>query len=183
MLNKKGEGVGVPIKASSIYFKPGLKWLKNKFRANQQMDPAALQRIRLAVDSFIAKNPAGWTAFTEALRREQIAAVPYINSEKFLYGLSFVDLDGKLVIKASELGKEYSSQAILRRLKLDNFLRPVPQQTTLFPKQMPGETLDQGQSQNKTLDILFRSEEQAERLPYELSQKANKKKKDQSRKL
>lgn len=183
MLNEKGEGIGIPLKASSIYFKPGLKWLQNKFRGNRQIDPTVLQRIRLAVDGVLAKQPTSWTAFTQALRREQIEPVPYINPQKFLYGLSFVDLDAKLVIKASELGKGYSSKAILQRLTLDNYLRPIPQQTSLFPKQMPGATLEQGESQNEALNILFRSEEQAERLPYELSQKANKKKKDQSRKL
>jgi hypothetical protein len=183
MLNKKGEGIGIPIKASSIYFKPGLQWLQKKYRANKQIDPAALQRVRLAVDSLLAKQPNNWAAFTDALRREQIAATPYFNEQKFLYGLSFVDLEARLVIKASELGKGYSSKAILQRLRLDNFLRPIPQQTTLFHTQMAGETLDQPQAKNEALDILFRSEEQAERLPYELSQKANKKKKDQSRKL
>jgi hypothetical protein len=128
MLDEKGVGVGVPIKASSIYFKPGLKWLEAKFSANQTLDPTVVQRIRLAVEGILKQQPTGWASFTNALRREQIAAIPYSNPAKSLSELSFVDLDRKVVVQASELGK--------------------------------------------TLDILFRPEEQALKLPYELSQKS-----------
>jgi hypothetical protein len=187
MLNEKGQPVGIPIKASSIYFKPGLQWLQQRFQTCPLLDPIVLQEIRRAVDYSVAQRPQAWTAFVNTLRTRQIAAIPYTNSKGILYGLSFVDLNAKAVIKASELGKGYSSQAILKRLGLDLSLQPLPQQTMLFPNQSPGQTMQQGQSlhqdQSEVLDILFRSEGQQPGLPYELSHKANKKRKDQSKKL
>jgi len=194
MLDEKGQGIGVPIKASSIYFKPGLKWLKVKFEDNRLIDPARINRVRSALDSVLQQRPRSWASFTDALGREQIAAVPYINRKKFLYGISFIDLDGKIVIKASDLGKAYSTRAILERLGLDTYLQPalhIPQkaaeqngkQLPLYPLNVPAKDLEPSHEHNEALDILFRPEEQAERLPYELSQKANKKKKNNSQKL
>ncbi|HEV3413390.1 MAG TPA: relaxase/mobilization nuclease domain-containing protein [Puia sp.] len=187
MLNEKGQPVGIPIKASSIYFKPGLQWLQKRFQSCPPLDPAVLQEIRRAVDYLVAQRPLAWKPFVNTLSARQIAAVPYINSLGILYGLSFVDLNAKVVLKASELGKGYSSQAILKRLGLDPSFQPLPQQALLFPNQVPGETMQHGQSreqdQSEVLDILFRSEGQQQGMPYELSQKANKKRKDQSKKL
>ncbi len=187
MLNEKGQPVGIPIKSSSIYFKPGLQWLQQRFQSCPPLDATVLREIRRAVDYSVAQRPLAWTPFVNTLRTRQIAAVPYINSQGILYGLSFVDLNSKTVIKASELGKGYSSQAILKRLGLDPSLQPLPQQALLFPNQAFGETMQQGKNQHpdhsEVLDILFRPEGQQQGLPYELSQKANKKRKDQSKKL
>ena len=187
MLNEKGQPVGIPIKASAIYFKPGLQWLQQRFQTCPPLDPAVLQEIRRAVDDSVTQRPLAWTPFVNTLRTRQIAAIPYINFQGILYGLSFVDLRAKVVVKASELGKGYSSQAIMRRLGLDPSLQASPQQAKLFPNHLPGETVQQGQNryqgETEILDILFRSEGQQQGLPYELSQKANKKRKDQSKKL
>jgi hypothetical protein len=193
MLDEKEQGIGVPIKASSIYFKPTLKWLKVKFEANRLIDPARINRVRSALDTVLQQRPKGWSSFTDAMGRAQIAVVPYINRKKFLYGISFVDLDGKIIIKASDLGKAYSTRAILERLGLDQYLKPIlpiPQkaegkdarQLPLYPLNVPGKDLQPSREHNEALDILFRPEEQTERMPYELSQKANQKKKNKSHK-
>ena len=185
MINEKGEGVGIPIKASSIYFKPTLTWLEGKFRTARAIQPAELDRIRQAIDTGTRMNQRNWTGFETFLRSEQITPVPYTNRQRVLYGLSFVDLKAHLVVKASDLGKGYSSTALLRKLQLDNSLNPVAQQPTLFPAKqdlaIPNKT--ENLDQNEAIEILFRTEEQAERLPYELTQKANKKKKDSSKHL
>jgi hypothetical protein len=146
VLNDKGKGASKPVKASSIYFKPGLKWLQKHFKANQQeIDPAIIQRIRMAIDNVIAKSRAkGWTAFTEALAKEQLAAIPYLNPKKSLDALSFVDLNAKLVLKASELAPGYCSQDILRRLNLDHFLKQLPRQ------------MDQSLKENKSIQKSLR---------------------------
>jgi hypothetical protein len=149
VLNEKGQPVGIPIKASSIYFKPGLQWLQERFQTCPSIDPAVLREIRRTVDYSVAQRPAAWTPFVNTLRARQIAAVPYINKQGILYGLSFVDLNAKVALKASELGKGYSSQAILKRLGLDPSLQPLPQQALLFPNQSPGQTMQQGQSHHQ----------------------------------
>src|ERR1700719_2091482 len=98
MMDEKGKGVGIPIKASSIYFKPGLRWLEEKFRTSQGITPAELHRIRQAIDASVRQTQGSWSGFTALLRAEQIAAIPYINAQQILYGLSFVDLRAHLVV-------------------------------------------------------------------------------------
>jgi hypothetical protein len=131
VLNEQGVGVGVPLRASSFHFNPGLKWLEEKFKSNpQQIDLDVQRRIRSAVGSVIAKRPASWKAFSDALRQEQIAAVPEVNAKGHFNDLSFVDLAGKTVVKTSELGKGYSKDEILNRLWPDKSLKPLPYELT-----------------------------------------------------
>jgi hypothetical protein len=101
MLNAEGKYVGVPIKSSAIYFKPGLKWLEQKFQANQQIDPAMTGRMRSVIAAAVTQHPANWKNFTEFLRRKQVAAVPHLDKQGQLLDLSFVDLEAKDVSKAT----------------------------------------------------------------------------------
>jgi Relaxase/Mobilisation nuclease domain len=191
MLDDQGQPIGVRIKASSIYFKPGLKWLEKEFEKNKDLDPAALRRIQTTIDRILRSRPAGWEQFIRLLRQEKIEAMPYANKDGYFYGASFIDLEGKLVVKASELGKEYGIGAILRQLGLDPFLRPLPPQDKQrepsdqqHPTQQPeilkpaGPTHDYSLGDlDRALDILFRPENQSSKLPYELGLRSKKRKK------
>lgn len=198
MLDEKGQGIGIPIKASSIFFNPGLSYLDKKFQANQVLPPDALQRIQYVIDAAIRSRPKSWAAFAKILRQEKIHAEPYINKEGFWYGLSFVDLECRLVVKASALDKAYALNNLLDQLGLQALNRREPDKhahkksksnpggrdnnNALSPELTRAQV--QSQTQNdieKLLDILLRPEEQA-RLPYELRAQ-KKKKKNQSRHL
>jgi hypothetical protein len=85
-LDDNGKRIGALVKSSSFDFKPGLKYLSKKFEANQQQDPASLQRIEAVLDRIVRSNPQNLAQVTVALRPDQIAVVP--NNGQ----LSFVDL-------------------------------------------------------------------------------------------
>jgi hypothetical protein len=115
MLNAEGAPVGVPIKASSIPFKPGLSYLEEKFEMNRQLDPATLQHTRLALDTLL-RTPSKWEEFLARLREKQVVAIPSLNIKGGTYGLIFVNLSTKQALKPSDLGKGYSLGAILYKL-------------------------------------------------------------------
>jgi hypothetical protein len=192
-LDEKGQRVGTPVKAGSIYFKPGLKWLNTKFKANAEIDPAAIWHVRSVVDAAVRRKPGNWPAFVDALRVDRMAVSPCFGAEKFPDDLSFVDWEGKIVINAGELGKDYSAKEIWQRLGLDPQLQPIllllaevaartNRKLPLSPSSGPN-VLQPTQSRHEAIDILFRQEEQAQQMPYELSRKANQKKKSKSQKL
>lgn len=124
-LDENGQHIGAPVKASSIYFKPGLKWLNARFEANTPLDPAAIWRIRSVLDAAFRQQPGSWPAFVDALRVEQMAVSPRFGAGKFPEDLSLIDWEGKMVINAGELGKGYSAKEIWQRLGLDPHLQPI----------------------------------------------------------
>jgi hypothetical protein len=185
MLDDKGQPIGIPIKASSIYFKPGLQFLEKKFKINDKLPPEAIDRIRHIIDNSLRSKPKSWEEFVLALRHEQLVVVPYINDKGFCYGFSFVDLEDRLVLKASDLGKAYSSAILLKQLGLDPLFHRLPVSpevkkggkislkemlATQISHVAPSQYRD---GLDKAMDILFRIESQ-QRLPYDLRQKKNK---------
>ncbi|HWJ28732.1 MAG TPA: hypothetical protein VNS32_19465, partial [Flavisolibacter sp.] len=52
-------------------------------------------------------------AFTEALRKEKVALVVRQNTQGIIYGLTYIDQNTKSVFNGSDLGKEYSANAIM----------------------------------------------------------------------
>jgi len=50
ILDEKGNKIGVPIKASSIYFKPTLKYLEAKFTQNELQRAQYKQSLKIAID-------------------------------------------------------------------------------------------------------------------------------------
>ena len=67
-------------------FKPGLRWLEDKFKKKQQIKLDERNRIQSAIDRAIRNKPVTWEAFMAALRLEKIELLPYINQEGYSYG-------------------------------------------------------------------------------------------------
>jgi Relaxase/Mobilisation nuclease domain len=143
ILDIKGKYIGTPIKTSAFYLNPGLNWLQEKFQANQKIDPSMTMRLQAVIDQAVRQRPAGWGDFAKYLQREQVAAVPHLNNQGQLEGMSFVDFKMKGVIKASDLWKDQI-----------------------------GNALGQGRNQSEVLEILFRKEGLDRALPNELTQQA-----------
>jgi hypothetical protein len=146
----------------------------------------------MVIDGILRSHPVSWEQFIRELRQEMIEPMPYANKEGYFYGLSFIDLEGKLVVKASELGKGYGIAAILRQLGLDPFLRPLPPESKRIETTNPLGSAQQlpiwqedRQNQDYSLSdldqaikILFRAENESPKLPYELKARTRKKKKN-----
>jgi len=188
VLDEDGKKVSVPLKASAFHFKPGLDYLEKKFEENKTIDPSEKQVVKKAVDAAIGARPASLEAWVNLLRQEKIETVLYYNKEGKLYGMTFVHIGGRFVIKASDLRKGYSAGKILLQLGLD------PQRPEKFSRKKEGPFAPKTEAEDaskppiehdlpgrsdlkKAFDLLFRPEGQEEKLPHDLSQDRKKKKK------
>jgi hypothetical protein len=189
-----GKGVGVRIKASSIYSKPTLANLEKLFEKNKIKREPDLKTLRSAIDVVIRSRPAHWDQFIKDLKAEKVLVIPYINDQGRLYGISFLDLDTKAISTGSGLGKQYGATAILEKLGLDPLLQKMPipakvqkkartkasgnNQGSLWPKGKNEQEQTASPSlAGEALEILLRQEEQNQQLPFELRKDQKKRKK------
>lgn len=157
VLDDKGKPVGVPIKASSIYSQPTLNYLEKKFEENEKLKQADKKQLKTKIDWIMHNPPKNMEAFKEALKKEKITLVIRQNEEGRIYGLTYVDHNTRSVFNGSEIGKEYSAQAL---------------QEKLSRTKLPAQTSSQSETQ-ETKSIEKREENQHEatlKLPAEKQQ-------------
>lgn len=117
VLDEAGHKVGTPIKASSIYCKPGLAFLEKKFGNNELLRKPHKQRVKSLVDLALSKRSlVTMEELQNTLRRDKIQAVVRINAEGRIYGITFIDHHTKCVFNGSDLGKQYSASGIQERI-------------------------------------------------------------------
>lgn len=132
LMDENGRKVGVPIKASSIYGKPTMKYLEKQFKLNEALRTRHKERLKKCIDeAFSGKPYVTRAAFEYALRKERIRVLFRKNEEGRIYGITFVDNKMRVVFNGSDLGKGYSAKAISGRLtKMDG---PAPRGEWLIP--------------------------------------------------
>jgi hypothetical protein len=108
VMDQKGRKIGVPIKASSIYGKPTLKTLEDRFRLNEVLRKPLKEQLKMAIDQMLLK-PLTKTDFQKELSAKGIQVIFRENDEGRLYGVTFVDHGTKSVFNGSDLGKQYSA--------------------------------------------------------------------------
>ncbi|HWZ15473.1 MAG TPA: relaxase/mobilization nuclease domain-containing protein [Mucilaginibacter sp.] len=108
ILDKRGNKVGVPIKASSIYGRPTLKTLEEKFRLNETLRKPLKAGLIKAIDEVLAR-PQSKSSFQKALREKGIQVLFRENEGGRIYGVTFIDQKNKAVFNGSDLGKVYSA--------------------------------------------------------------------------
>ena len=119
LLDKQGQAVGVPIKASSIYSKPTLKFLFGQFELNEMRREPHMQRLRDIIDAFEAKPGMGFGGFVKHMVANDVYPVVRQNEDGRIYGLTFIDNTTKCVFNGSALGKNYSANRIQDRFKIE----------------------------------------------------------------
>ncbi|TAM95330.1 MAG: hypothetical protein EPN39_15385 [Chitinophagaceae bacterium] len=118
VLDEGGGKVGVPIKASAIYTKPTLSKLKMLFEENKEKRKPYRDRVRNCIEkALINVRVNSKNTLQSALEREGINVIYRENSDGKTYGITFLDMKAKVVFNGSDLGKNYSASAILRRLQ------------------------------------------------------------------
>ena len=110
-LDSKGNKVGVPIKASSIYNRPTLNNLEEKFSINESLRKPQKEKLRSVLDA-VLQTKASQAGFKQALLSKGIQAVFRENDQGRLYGVTYVDNRFKVVFNGSDLGKQYSAAAL-----------------------------------------------------------------------
>nr|WP_315203572.1 relaxase/mobilization nuclease domain-containing protein [uncultured Flavobacterium sp.] len=119
ILDEQGKPMGVPIKASSFYNKPTLKFLEKKFEGNQVRKISDKSKVKNAIDTALFRKRAiPITELARRLQKEGINTVFRKNAEGLLYGITYVDHTTKNVFNGSSLGKQYSAKAIEERCGL-----------------------------------------------------------------
>jgi hypothetical protein len=133
LVDEKGNKVGVPIKASSIYGKPTLAYLEKQFKLNEALRAPHRERLKNCIDdAFEGKPSTTRLAFVQALRNEGIYVLFRQNEEGRIYGITFVDNKAKIVFNGSNIGKAYGAKAITERLtKAES---PAPRSEWLSPR-------------------------------------------------
>lgn len=113
VLDKDGNKVGVPIKASDFHFKPTQKHLQRLFLENETARQTGYLRIKNGVSMvrYGSKNPT-LPVLAKSLSRDGIDLVLRRSDEGTLYGVTFIDHRSKAVYNGSALGKEYSAKGI-----------------------------------------------------------------------
>lgn len=117
LLDKDGNKVGVPIKASAFYSKPTLMHLEKKFEQNQEKRQQYKQPLKTAIDQLLARyNSITKATFARELQQQNINVLFRMNDKGFTYGITFIDNQHKTVFNGSELGKTYSAKGLIERL-------------------------------------------------------------------
>ncbi|MEJ7912718.1 MAG: relaxase/mobilization nuclease domain-containing protein [Chitinophagaceae bacterium] len=73
ILDDNGKKVGVPIKASSIHFKPTLKYLETQFAKGEQTKPPFRQKLKTAIDFTMHQRPGSLAHIIQRLKDEKIS--------------------------------------------------------------------------------------------------------------
>ncbi|MCG8308519.1 MAG: relaxase/mobilization nuclease domain-containing protein [Cytophagales bacterium] len=124
LIDEKGNKVGVPIKASSIYGKPTLAFLEKQFQLNQALRKPYKNSLKQAIDQAVQTGPKDKAALLKTLDKKGVQIIFRENTDGRIYGVTFVDHRTKCVFNGSNLGKNYSAKGILERLTTkDQFLK------------------------------------------------------------
>lgn len=124
IVDDKGNKIGVPIKASSIYSRPTLNELEKKFAINTSLKQDDKLSIQTAINWTLAQKPNSLKEYVEKLKEENIDVVLRQSKDGQLYGLTYVDHGTKSVFNGSELGKKFSAKGILDQLNPSNEIKP-----------------------------------------------------------
>ncbi|EHQ29743.1 relaxase/mobilization nuclease domain-containing protein [Mucilaginibacter paludis] len=153
LLDKQGQRIGIPIKASALPYQPTLKNLEKLYAPNKQKREPKKAQLQKTIDQVFGKyHQLSKATFIKDLAKRQVSVVFRQNEQGFTYGVTFVDHRNKTVFNGSDLGKEYSAKASLEKLATYDHPKQPGQQHSFQPndKQMP-EALEPSTGQTESL--------------------------------
>lgn len=176
ILDKQGNPVGVPIKASLFHNKPTLKFLESRFKSNETTRLPLRRRVKNEIDLyFLQHRSATLKGFQNALEQQGIDVVLRKNKDGLVYGMTYIDHKNRAVFNGSDLGKEYSAKAITERFGTVN--QQLQHNRSLNDQAFAGDEEQSHTAIGSLVEDLVSPEHTADYTPYELSAKKRKKKK------
>ncbi len=141
-LNDSGKPTGIPIKASLFYNNPGLKFLESRFKENESKRIPHKARLKNIVDvALLQQKHLTLQNFIEALKKTGIQVVLRQNDQGIHYGITYIDHMTKAVFNGSDLGKQYSIKAILKRAEAAEKIIVDSQGKICINKQLKAENI------------------------------------------
>ena len=185
VLDKNGNKIGVPIKASSIYNKPTLQNLEKKFIKNKIQKQSYKKNLKTSIDWILLKPPKSLESFAQALEKEKISLVIRQNDNGVIYGLTYIDHNTKCVFNGSDIGSGYSAKAIMEKLgekqnisREPSLVHPQPSDESISKNDIP--QIDQSCNELiKIMDAIVSPSNEYQYLPFELKRQKKKKRKTQ----
>ena len=191
ILDERGNKIGVPIKASSIKGKPTLALLEKKFEENETLRAEHKKGLKTLVDWALLKPGQSLAQVIHSLEKEKITVMVHRNKDEMLHGLTYIDHNTRSVFKSSDLGNDYCAQKILERLGLQQTSEPKLNPSFYFSNPYPSSPADLKKEIGnrddhhyvelksgieKVIELLIKSDQQEDHLPYELKKERKKKK-------
>jgi hypothetical protein len=139
--DKSGNKIGVPIKASSIYGRPTLKTLEEKFRLNKTLRAPHKEKLITIIGQALQKATDP-TSFETNLKARNIEVLFRHTDDGRIYGATFIDHENKAVFKGSDLGKEFSANPLNERFNSVQPTQPITSPTPAEPRQPMYEASD-----------------------------------------
>jgi hypothetical protein len=200
VINKDGEGLSAPIKASSLYMKPTLKNLENRYLKNDLQRQQYKSKLKSAIEFTLKSNRTdSLKGLSDALFKQQIRMVERRNKDGFLYGITFVDLKNKVVFNGSDLAKDFSAAALQQRFpeipveyeRHSKTKKAAQKQEKTNPLAQHAQTgaspaagiFQPDNTEQSIIEQLMRAEYSSNYLPYELRKNPKKKKRRKSNHL
>ncbi|BBE16055.1 conjugative transposon mobilization protein BF0132 [Aquipluma nitroreducens] len=191
ILDADGNPIGVPIKASTFYNQPTLKFLEEKFKENESKRMPHKARIKNAIDMILTREKVTLHKLIKALEKQGIHVAQRKSNTGLIYGITYVDHQTKCVFNGSALGKQYSAKAIQERCqqkavpeqKLPSYSAQEPIGLQLQANAAEAETKAHPNAMQiaapfkeieNLLDNLMQAEQTSNYLPYQLKRKRKK---------
>lgn len=179
VLDDRGNKIGVPVKASSIYNKPTLSFLEREFKENELLKQEHTKKLKTAIDWILIKPPKGLQQFKDALQKEKISLVIRQNDSGIIYGLTYIDHNTKCVFNGSSIGKEYSAKAILEKCSQPQALQPhkigEDNKPTISNESKQAQEINIHQETNKVLEAIITPAKTFDYVPNSLKKRKKKK--------
>ncbi|MGN6210971.1 relaxase/mobilization nuclease domain-containing protein [Parafilimonas sp.] len=188
VLDKEGQKIGVPVKASSVNSQPTLNKLEKLFIANKDKKESLKQHTKSLLNQALSKKPAALNELISLLESKKIATVLRQNAAGRIYGITFVDNQNKVVFNGSDLGRQYSIAHLQNIILTTNnvnvgagekqlHLNTLPRQSGLYEKNVSKALNETPVITTRLLDELLTAKQQGEFMPYQLIKKKRRKKK------
>jgi len=116
LIGADGLPCGSAIKASSFHCNATLKKLRKRFLAAKSAKAEHGDSVRTKISRVLQGPDIKRTAFLKLLKAQGIDVIQNINAEGRLYGITYVDHRSKCVFKGSDLGPEFSANAIAKKV-------------------------------------------------------------------
>lgn len=117
IIDKNGNRVGIPFKASELATRPTLDTVEKKFQRNAEKRIPYKEGLKKRIEKVFSKYEAiTKTTLVAEFKNQGIALIFRQNDQGLFYGATFIDHKSKSVFKGSDLGREYGAKAMLDRL-------------------------------------------------------------------